>query len=117
MSEFTCVVCPWGCSLKAEGKNISGYSCIRGYKYAKEEQANPRRSISGSVRVCGAVQRVLPVKTSSPIPKHLLLEAAELLGDVTIYPPIKTGDVIIPDMLGTGVDLVAARSMGSDAGA
>ena len=111
MSEFTCVVCPWGCPLKAEGGIISGYSCSRGLEYAKREQTDPRRSISGTVRVNGAIQRVLPVKTSAPIPKHLLLEAAALLGKSAVHPPVKTGDIIISDILGTGIDFIAARSV------
>jgi len=112
LHEFTCVVCPWGCLLKTEGGNISGYSCSRGFRYAQREQSDPRRSISGSVRVCGAEQNVIPVKTSAPIPKHLLLEAAALLRTAKVCAPVKTGDVIIPDILGTGIDFVAARSMG-----
>ena len=111
MSEFTCVVCPWGCLLKAEGKNISGYSCSRGLEYAKKEQIDPRRSISGTVRVYDTVHNVLPVKTSAPIPKHLLLEAAALLVEATIHPPIETGDIVISDILGTGINFVATRSL------
>ena len=111
MSEFTCVVCPWGCQLKAQGDKISGYSCTRGLKYAQREQTDPRRSISGSVRIIGAVNNVLPVKTSEPIPKDLLLDAARLLHTVTVHPPVRTGDVIIPNILGTGIDFVASLSM------
>ncbi|MCL2197971.1 MAG: DUF1667 domain-containing protein [Defluviitaleaceae bacterium] len=110
-AEFTCVVCPWGCLLKISDENISGYSCNRGLKYAKSEQTDPRRSISGSVRISGAVQNALPVKTSAPLPKHLLLEAAKLLHTVTVSPPVKTGDVIIPNILGTDINFVAALSM------
>ena len=114
MSEFTCVVCPWGCLLKAEGKNISGYSCSRGLEYAKKEQVDPRRSISGTVRVYDTVHNVLPVKTSAPIPKHLMLEAAALLGKAAVTPPIKTGDTIVPDILGTGISFVATRSLSNN---
>ena len=111
MMEFTCVVCPWGCPLKVDGENISGYSCLKGYKYAKSEQTDPRRSISGTVRINGGESGVLPVKTSAPIPKHLLTEAAVLLAKVEVYPPIKTGDIIIPNILGTGIDIIATRSV------
>jgi len=111
LNEFTCVICPWGCHLKADGENISGYSCVRGLDYAKKEQTDPRRSISGTVRLNGGSQRVVPVKTSAPIPKHLLLEAAALLNTAAAYAPVKTGDVIIPDILGTGIDFVATRSI------
>lgn len=111
MIEFTCVLCPWGCLLKAEGENISGYSCLRGLKYAKEEQTDPRRSISGTVRIRGAVHNVLPVKTSAPIPKHMVLDAAALLNTAEVRAPVKTGDVIIADIFGTGIDFIATRSM------
>ena len=111
INEFTCVVCPWGCSLKTHGENISGYSCTRGLRYAQKEQTDPRRAISGSVRIVGAVQNALTVKTSAPVPKHLLLDAAKLLCTVTVSPPIRTGDVIIPNILGTGINFIAARSL------
>ncbi|MCL2202026.1 MAG: DUF1667 domain-containing protein [Oscillospiraceae bacterium] len=111
MSEFICVVCPTGCLLKAEGENITGYFCTRGYDYAKEELTNPTRSISGTVRICGAHQRVLPVKTSAPIPKALLLDAAKLLMTKVVYPPVKIGDVIISDIFETGADIIATGSV------
>ena len=120
INEFTCVVCPWGCLLKVEtspteGKNskpkISGYSCSRGLKYAKSEQTDPRRSISGSVRILGAINNALPVKTSAPLPKNMLREAAKLLHTITVKPPIKTGDIIIPNILGTDIHFIACLSM------
>ena len=109
--EYTCVVCPWGCSLKVENDVVSGYSCARGMRYAQKEATDPRRSISGSVRILDAVNNALPVKTSEPIPKHLLLDAARLLHTVTVSPPVRTGDVVIKDILGTGIDFIATLSM------
>jgi CxxC motif-containing protein len=100
--------------LKAEGGVIGGYSCSRGFKYAQREQHDPRRSISGSVRVKNGTGNVVTVKTSAPIPKDLLLQAADLLDKTTISAPIKTGDIIIADICGTGIDFIAARSMKSD---
>lgn len=111
VNEFTCVVCPWGCLLKTQGDNISGYSCTRGLKYAQKEQTDPRRAISGSVRIIGAVCNALPVKTSAPLPKDKLLEAAELLRSVTVQSPVKTGDVIISNVLGLNINFVASLSM------
>ena len=115
LNEFTCVVCPWGCNLKIQGNQISGYSCTRGLKYAQKEQTDPRRSISGSVRIVGAISNALPVKTSAPLPNDMLLEAAKLLHTVTVRPPVKTGDVIIPNILGTGINFVASLSMAKEA--
>jgi len=111
-SKFVCTVCPQGCLLKVQGEHVSGYQCARGLEYAQEEQTDPRRSISGSVRIIGATQNVLPVKTSKPIPKHLLLEAAKLLHSVTVKAPIKSGDVILTNILGTNIDFIATLSLG-----
>jgi len=111
MKEFICVVCPVGCVLKTEGDNISGHACARGLDYARLELTDPRRDIAGSVRITGAIQNVLPVKTSAPLPKHLLLDAAKLLHTVTVSSPIKTGDVILENILGTGINFVATRSL------
>ena len=111
-NEFICVVCPLGCILKIQGEDISGHTCNRGLLYAQKEQTDPRRSISGTVRIVGAMQNALPVKTSEPIPKGQLLDAAALLRTITVYSPIRSGDVIVSDILGTGVDFVATLSMG-----
>ena len=116
VKEFTCVVCPWGCLLKTQGDiaseyKISGYSCSRGMKYAHGELTDPRRDISGSVRIDGALNNVLPVKTSAPLPKDMLLAAARLLGTVVVKPPVKTGDIIIANVLGTDSHFAAALSM------
>ena len=111
MNEFTCVVCPWGCTLKTDGVNFSGYSCNKGLRYAQREQTDPRRSISGSVRITGAVQNAIPVKSSEPLPKDILLDAARLLFTVTVKAPVRTGDVIVSNILGTGIDFVATSSM------
>jgi len=111
MIDFTCVVCPWGCLLKIEDESISGYSCSRGFEYAKREQTDPRRDISGTVRVIGAAHPVIPVKTSSPIPKDMLLDAAELLRKTSVSAPISTGDVVVGNIFETGIDFIAARSI------
>jgi len=80
-------------------------------KYAHGELTDPRRDISGSVRIDGALNNVLPVKTSAPLPKDMLLAAARLLGTVVVKPPVKTGDIIIANVLGTDSHFVAALSM------
>jgi len=81
-------------------------------KYAQSELTDPRRDISGSVRIAGAINNVLPVKTSAPLPKDMLLRAAGLLHTVIVKPPVKTGDVIIANILGTDSHFVATLSMG-----
>lgn len=114
--EFTCVSCPMGCRLtayrNADGEIIvEGYTCKRGIEYGKQELQDPRRNISSTVAVDGAVLPSLPVKTSAPIPKGMIFSVMEEINKVRISAPISTGDVIIKNVLGTGCDIVAARRM------
>ena len=54
----------------------------------------------------------IPVKTQKPIPKELIYSCMEELNKVEVTAPVKMGDVIIENLLGTGIDIVASRSMG-----
>ncbi|MBO7654302.1 MAG: DUF1667 domain-containing protein, partial [Kiritimatiellae bacterium] len=49
----------------------------------------------------------LPVNTRRAIPKGRIAEIPNLLANTTVIPPKRIGDVIIPDVSGTGVDVVA----------
>jgi CxxC motif-containing protein len=37
-------------------------------------------------------------------------EAVKALSDVTLTAPVETGDVVIADVLGTGVDFIATKT-------
>ena len=39
-------------------------------------------------------------------------EAIKKINKVTVKAPVKAGDVIVENILGTGVDVIASRSMG-----
>lgn len=113
MKQFTCIICPKGCMILADESGIKGAGCERGIRYVEEEMKNPTRVLTSTVRITGANLPRLPVKTSKPIPKNMIMRAAALLNDVTIDAPIKNGDVVLADILGTGADLVATKSMDS----
>ena len=122
MRKLTCIVCPIGCSLEAEGGadlTITGNRCKRGIAYAQEELRAPKRVVTAtcgitfspdSARSLTAPRRV-PVKTSAPCPKERI---DELLRDIySLKPglPIKAGERLIADWQGLGIDVVALRSM------
>lgn len=115
MAELTCIVCPRGCLLKVEtvtdGYSVTGNACPRGVPYAVREMTDPRRMVSSTARIEGAVHRRLPVKTSKGVPKGLVLRVCEEIGRLVVTAPVETGDVIIRDVLGTGVDVIASRTM------
>lgn len=112
--ELICISCPLGChlSVDAENKTVIGNTCKRGEIYGLNEVFNPVRVITSTVKIEGASLPVLPVKTNGAIPKNMNFEAMKVINNVTCIAPIKVGDIIIKDILGTGVDVVAARSLG-----
>ncbi len=117
MKEFTCVSCPMGCKLSAFKENgeyrIEGYTCKRGLQYGLQEMKDPRRNISSTVRVTNGFLSMLPVKTSAPIPKDSIFSIMEEINRKQVTAPVCVGDVIIADILNTGVDIVATRNMPS----
>lgn len=98
--SMTCIVCPVGCRLEVtlggDGKvaSVAGNSCPRGVKYAVSEVTNPVRTVTSTVRLSGAAEAFLPVKTASPIPKGKMFEAMAFLRGLSVSAPVKRGDVI-----------------------
>lgn len=110
--ELICIVCPAGCHLSWEDGRVSGYSCPRGLDYATAEMTAPRRSVSSTVRLTDAAGHPrLPVKTDGAIDKLLVKDAVRQLNDVTVKAPVKTGDIILENVLGSGVNFVATRDI------
>lgn len=113
-SEFTvtCIVCPVGCEVTVSGADeVKGNKCDRGREYALLERHDPRRVLTSTVRTTCPDHPLLPVKTDRPIPKRFLLEAARLLAEECISPPVKAGDVVVRDILGTGASVVATGDL------
>jgi len=113
IKELICISCPMGCHLKVntETKEVTGNTCKRGEIYGINEVTNPVRVITTTVKVKDGELPVIPVKTKTPIPKELNFKAMEVLNSIEIEAPISMGDIIVKDILGTGVDVVATRNL------
>ena len=112
MVELICITCPRGCHLQVdENLNVTGNMCPRGAVYAKAELTHPVRMVTSSVSIESEIASRLPVKTKDPIPKELIFKVMEEIEKVSVKAPIKIGDVIIKDVLGTGVDIVATKNI------
>ena len=110
--KFICIVCPRGCHLSVdENLNVTGNSCPRGKEYAINEVTNPTRTITSTVAISGSELHRLPVMTSSPIPKGKIFEVMQEIDKVRACAPVRIGDVIIRDVLGTGSDIIATRNI------
>ena len=114
--EMICIVCPQGCMLKIDKDEngellVSNNKCARGPVYAQKELTNPTRTLTATVHVENGALRCLPVKSNEEIPKGRDFEAIEEIKDVVVKAPIKMGDVIVENILGLGIDLIATRSL------
>ena len=113
--KMICINCPKGCELDVEKSDdgtvsVTGNACPRGEEYGKAELVNPTRMVTGLVRVAG-MRKPLPVKTRIAIPKDKIDAVLFAMHQTTVQLPIKIGDVIIPDVASTGVDVVATANM------
>jgi CxxC motif-containing protein len=114
---MTCIACPQGCRLEieADGRrliSVTGNKCARGESYARQETEAPLRTLTTSVLTRGLELKMLPVRTSGPIPKEKLMEAMGAVKRLTVTSPVKAGAVVAENFLGLGVDLLACRPLG-----
>lgn len=112
---MVCVVCPVGCRLKVTGTpedlKVEGSICDKGVTYAYDEITNPLRMVCTTARIEGGIHSVIPVRTDKPIPDKYKLEVVKEVNKLVLKSPVKMGDVIISDLFGTGVNIVAERNM------
>lgn len=114
--ELTCIVCPRGCTItydveNGEAINITGNACPRGKAYTESEIKAPTRMVTSTVPIDGGIYHQLPVITSSPIPKQKIFAVMDEIHNTHIKAPVKVGEVVIENVAGTGIDILAARSM------
>jgi len=111
MKELICIQCPLGCTVKAERKGdeirVSGNLCARGESYARKELINPERILTTTVATSFPDFPRLPVRTAGEIPLEKIPKAMQVINKILIKQKIKIGDIIQPNLLNTGVDLVA----------
>ena len=112
---LTCIGCPLGCTLTAvpngEGYDISGYTCKRGLDYARKELTAPERTVTSTVRVSGGAAKVTSVRTQTDVPKDAIFRVMEEVNALVVPAPVEIGDVLCPDIAGTGVALVATKAV------
>lgn len=115
--DLICIACPRGCAIKVtlddnnEVVNIEGATCKNGEKYAHDEVTHPLRNLTSTVKVTGGEANVAPVRTNGDIPKELLFDAMKVINEATVQAPVHVGDIVIKDILGTGIDVIATNEI------
>lgn len=113
---LTCINCPLGCSVKVEMKNgtiksITGNSCERGRIYAEKEVTSPTRIVTSIIPVLDGDVDMVSVKTASDIPKEKIFDCMNAINTIEAKAPISIGDVLINNVCGTNVDIIATKNI------
>lgn len=120
--QFNCTTCPSECLLTVEVerdakgavvevRSVTGNSCPRGDKFAHQELTCPMRVLTTTIAVSGGDETLLPVRTAEAIPLELHAQAMDLIRGLVIDAPIRMGDVVLPNPLDTGTDLIASMDI------
>lgn len=114
--ELTCIGCPLGCLVTISLKNgkiqdISGNTCRRGEDYARKEVTHPARMVTSTMRVKGGQAPVVSAKTKTDVPKDRIFDCVQAMKSVTVNAPIHMGDVLLENVAGTGVDVIATKTV------
>lgn len=120
--KFNCTTCPSECLLTVEVKrdadgtvtevrSVTGNRCPHGNKYAHQELTCPMRVLTTTVAVSGGDEALLPVRTSEAIPLTLHAQAMDLIRGLIVKAPIRMGDVVLPDLLNTNINLIASMDI------
>ena len=114
--ELICIGCPMGCRMTVDldGEkvvSVSGYTCPRGKAYAEKEVTNPRRIVTSTVKVISGERERVSCKTAEDIPKDKIAEVMAEINRACVEAPVIIGEVLITNVAGTGVDVVAAANV------
>lgn len=121
--QFNCTTCPSECHLTVEVerdadgavvevRSGTGNNCPRGDTFAHQELTCPMRVLTTTVAVSGGDGALLPVRTTEAIPLALHTQAMDLIRGLVVEAPIRMGDVMLEDLLNTGIDLIASMDIG-----
>lgn len=115
--DMTCIGCPVGCTITVSlneetgAMDVTGNLCAIGDRYGKQEMIDPKRMATSTVLVKGGKQAVVSVKTQDSIPKELVKDSVRLLAEIEVSAPVRIGDVIVKNILDTGIDIVATDNV------
>jgi CxxC motif-containing protein len=114
--RFLCVVCPVGCEIDVvhDGSNIismEGNKCEKSEEFVKQELIEPMRILTTTIRIDGSRWPVIPVRTDKAVPKRLFPRVMKRLRRIKLQAPVNMLDVVVGDILYTGANVIATRTM------
>lgn len=118
--KIICIICPIGCNITVRGEAeciecMEGYTCNRGEEYARNEFTHPVRILTSTIKVEGGITPLVPIRSNKPLPKELIFDCMRLIQNHNITAPVHSHDVLIPNIMGTGIDIIATGSVEQEA--
>lgn len=115
--EFTCIICPNGCTISAELDEqgtitrMEGFTCPRGAEYVRQELTDPRRTIATSVLITGGDLPLASVRLTKPIPKNRIFDVMTAINHCHLTAPVHIGEVVLHDVLGLDSDVIITKNV------
>lgn len=116
MRELICICCPLGCHITVDDSDmndlkVTGNTCPRGAKYARDEVTCPKRVVTSICPVEGGEIAMVSCKTKDSVEKRLIFEVLKEIRANKVVAPVHEGDVLVHNVMGTGVDVVATKTV------
>jgi CxxC motif-containing protein len=116
VDRLTCVLCPVGCELEVErdeagGIRVRGNQCDKGGPFAEAEVLHPERNLATSVPLKGTAARMVSVRLSRPVPRDMIFPILAAIAKLRPEAPVRRGQVLIANVLATGADVIATRTV------
>ncbi len=111
--NVVCILCPRGCRLTVDTETLEvvGNSCKRGLQFGPQEIISPRRGLTTTASIENALYKQIPVRTTTSVEFNKIFDCIAEIKKLRLKAPIKTGDVLIKNILDTGADVIASRSL------
>ena len=127
--RLTCILCPIGCELEVtrvgDNLEVRGNECDKGLDFAADEVLHPKRNLATSVPArteagaagtfpaAGTTARMISVRLTAGVPRDMIFPILAEIAKLRPPLPVRRGQVLIANALGSGVDVIATRTIES----
>lgn len=111
--QIICIRCPRGCNLEVDDSKLEvrGNFCPNGKEYGLSEVTCPKRTLTSSVKVLSGTIARVSIKSASPIEKGKIADVMKEINRIEVKAPIQMHQVLIENVLNTGVDIIATKEV------
>jgi CxxC motif-containing protein len=115
--RLTCILCPVGCGLDVsrvgDHLEVRGNECDKGLDFAADEVLHPKRNLATSIPAMGTSACMISVRLTAGVPRDMIFPILAEIAKLRPALPVKRGQVLIANVMGTGADVIATRTVES----